>query len=60
MKFTEWLNKTGLKRDEIAAKLGISRQSIHNITRGSRPNWELARRIVTESGGKVSIKEWYK
>lgn len=61
MQFKTWIPLSGLEKTEIARKLGISRQALHNIEKhGAQPKWDLAQKIIKISDGKVTIKEWYK
>ncbi len=54
-----WLDREGLTRDDLAAKLDISRPHVDRLCRGSgRPGLELAIRIEKLSNGAVQAAGW--
>ncbi len=57
--FARWLDATGERVAEVAAKLEISTQHAYNLRGGhNRPSIDLAARIEKMSGGAVSAVSW--
>jgi len=55
----EFRTRKGLSKAAIAAKVGISRQSIHRIERGEQtPSLALVRRLVDATDGELRADDF--
>lgn len=57
MKLKKWLKSAPLSRNALAARLGITRQALYNITNGAKPKLALALKIEKETGGNVTLQD---
>lgn len=58
MHLKEYLFKAGINQSEFARKLGVSRTHLTMIALGkSRPSPELAKKIMDETEGRVTVME---
>ncbi len=58
MQLKEWMEENNISLTEMAERLEITRQHVHQIVRGkSRPSKYLARDIIKVTAGKVSYAD---
>lgn len=54
MDLSEWIAESGLKREEIAKKLGVSRMTVFNLLEGRyRPSLNTALAVERLTKGKI-------
>lgn len=55
----EWLDASGMDRDWLAGKLGVSRGFTDKLCRGhSLPGVEVAYAVEKLTGGEIDLKKW--
>jgi transcriptional regulator with XRE-family HTH domain len=60
-KLASWIDSEKLIRDDVAARLGVTRPYLDKLCRGaSRPSLELALAIEKLTAGKIAASEWLK
>ena len=52
----DFIEDNGLKVQFFAKKLGVSRQTIHRITRDEPVSEEVAEKILILTGGKIRVR----
>jgi DNA-binding XRE family transcriptional regulator len=57
MKLTEFRKKNNITAIELASMLGISRQRLYEIEKGSTPSVKLAKKIEKVLSGKLTARE---
>lgn len=58
MTVRDWIEAEGITRDEAAARLGITRRHLEPlITRYKSPSLALAQRIISASGGRITVHD---
>jgi plasmid maintenance system antidote protein VapI len=59
MKLTDYLEETGEKQTEFAARVGTTDATVSRLVAGNlRPGLDLALRIERATDGKVPPREW--
>jgi len=59
MTLGEWMRKSGLGDDQMAALVKTDRANLSRLRRGKqRPSWELAARIEKATKGAVPVGSW--
>ena len=58
-KFAEWIKNNDKKQRGVAAKIGISTSTLHEILRNGRiPNLNTAYQIEQYTRGAVTVYDW--
>lgn len=56
MLLRQWIEREGISVADLATEIGVSRQTIYNIVRGSAPPaLHIAARLEAATGGAVDI-----
>lgn len=59
-KFAAWMNSNDKKQRGVAAKLGISTSTLHDVLRkGQMPSMKLAYQIEQYTKGAVTMYDWF-
>lgn len=61
MRLSQWLKQNSVSAEDLAKKLGVTRQTIHNISSGrTEPTLRLADKINAETLGAVGFRDMLK
>lgn len=56
MRLRQWIEREGISVADLATEIGVSRQTIYNLVRGSQPpTLPIAARLEVVTGGAVDI-----
>ena len=55
---SKYLESNGIKRAAFARRLGVTRARVTQICSGGVAHLDLARRIETETDGKIPVDAW--
>src|SRR5688500_11680436 len=58
MKFSAWLEGSGLSQSELARALGVTQGRISQVLAGAKPSFDLANRIRTLTRNKVRPEDF--
>jgi transcriptional regulator with XRE-family HTH domain len=58
-KLSRWIDASGMTRDDVAVKLGVSRTYLDKLCRGQhRPGLAMAFRIEKLTRGEIAASDW--